>query len=77
MAHVYTHARMGHTLTHHMITTQTSADVDAVAGEIVPQLQQHTEQLTNIFALIDKMSEHVVKVCTRLSLPLRMYAYLK
>jgi hypothetical protein len=44
---------------------QTSAEVDVIAGEIVPQLQQHTEQLTNIFALIDKMSEHVIKVSTQ------------
>lgn len=36
--------------------------MDLIAGEIVPQLQQHTEQLTNVYALIDKMSEHMGKV---------------
>jgi len=43
-------------------TMATSAEVDVIAGEIVPQLQQHTEQLTNVYALIDKMAEHMSKV---------------
>lgn len=42
--------------------TQTSAQVDVIAGDIVPQLQQHTEQLTNVYALVDKMAEHMSKV---------------
>ena len=33
-----------------------------IAGEIVPQLQEHTNQLTNVYALIDKMCEHMAKV---------------
>jgi hypothetical protein len=30
-----------------------------MAGGAVPELQKHTEQLTNVFALIDKMHEHI------------------
>jgi hypothetical protein len=33
--------------------------VDTIATELVPQLQKHTEQLTNVFTLIDKMHDHL------------------
>ena len=33
--------------------------MDTIATELVPQLQKHTEQLTNVFALIDKMHDHL------------------
>eukprot|EP00281_Chroomonas_sp_CCMP1168_P003213 CAMPEP_0206260858 /NCGR_PEP_ID=MMETSP0047_2-20121206/27324_1 /ASSEMBLY_ACC=CAM_ASM_000192 /TAXON_ID=195065 /ORGANISM="Chroomonas mesostigmatica_cf, Strain CCMP1168" /LENGTH=110 /DNA_ID=CAMNT_0053687991 /DNA_START=76 /DNA_END=405 /DNA_ORIENTATION=- len=46
----------------------TSGEVDEIAGEIVPALQKHTEQLTNVYALIDKMQEHMVKVRTSVHL---------
>ena len=39
--------------------TQAGAEVDTIATELVPQLQKHTEQLTNVYALIDKMHEHL------------------
>mmetsp|Transcript_29526 Transcript_29526/g.66828 ORF Transcript_29526/g.66828 Transcript_29526/m.66828 type:complete len:154 (-) Transcript_29526:1425-1886(-) len=40
------------------------SEVDSIANELVPQLQKHTEQLTNVFALIDKMAEHIENVKT-------------
>ena len=39
--------------------SQAGAEVDTIATELVPQLQKHTEQLTNVYALIDKMHEHL------------------
>jgi hypothetical protein len=39
--------------------SQAGAEVDTIATELVPQLQKHTEQLTNVFALIDKMHDHL------------------
>ena len=33
-----------------------------MAGGAVPALQKHTEQLTNVFALVDKMHEHIASV---------------
>ncbi|EKX45115.1 hypothetical protein GUITHDRAFT_109159 [Guillardia theta CCMP2712] len=47
------------------VTIDTSgSEVDSIANELVPQLQKHTEQLTNVFALIDKMAEHIENVKT-------------
>ena len=42
--------------------SQAGAEVDAIATDLVPELQKHTEQLTNVFALIDKMHEHLEAV---------------
>ena len=36
--------------------------MDAIATDLVPQLQKHTEQLTNVYALIDKMHDHLEHV---------------
>jgi hypothetical protein len=41
---------------------QTGSEVDAIATDLVPQLQKHTEQLTNVYALIDKMHDHLEHV---------------
>ena len=42
--------------------SQAGAEVDAIATDLVPELQKHTEQLANVFALIDKMHEHLEAV---------------
>ena len=41
---------------------QTGVEVDTIATDLVPQLQKHTEQLTNVYALIDNMHDHLEHV---------------